>query len=199
MYVVGITGASGSILGVRLVEELLARGERTAVLVTDTAREVIVHEVLRGERPFASMRELLAARGREFDPHLLIEESNRNFLSPLASGSNGFEAVILIPCSMKSLAGVASGYADSLLGRIADVALKERRRLVIVPRETPLGRIHLENMLRLKDAGADIVPPLPAFYTMPETIDDVINFIVGRVLTLLGFEHNLYKKWASDD
>ncbi len=199
MYVVGITGASGSILGVRLVEELLARGEKTAVLVTDTARQVIAHEVLRGARPFSSMRELLAGRGREFEPYLLIEESNRNFLSPLASGSNGFEAVILIPCSMKSLAGVASGYADSLLGRIADVALKERRRLVVVPRETPLGRIHLENMLRLKDAGADIVPPVPAFYTMPETIDDVINFIVGRVLSLLGFNHDLYKKWASDD
>ncbi len=199
MYVVGITGASGSILGVRLVEELLASGKKTAVLVTDTAREVIAHEVLRGSRPFASMRDLLAGREIAFDPALLIEESNRNFLSPLASGSNGFEAVILIPCSMKSLAGVAAGYADSLIGRVADIALKERRRLVIVPRETPLGRIHLENMLRAQEAGADIVPPVPAFYTMPETIDDVVNFIVGRVLSLLGIGHDLYKKWASDD
>jgi len=199
MYIVGITGASGSIIGVRLIEELLLAGKEVTAIVTDTARNVISHELFRGEFSPASVAEVIERRGAGVSRELLAEEHNNNFFSPAASGSNRFDAVIIAPCSMKTLAAVASGYADTLMTRVVDIALKEKRQAILVPRETPLNRIHLENLLRAKDAGADIVPPMPAFYTNPETVDDIINFIVGKVLSLLNVEHSLFRKWSQDD
>ncbi|HPJ40396.1 MAG TPA: UbiX family flavin prenyltransferase [Spirochaetota bacterium] len=199
MYITGITGASGSIIGVRLVEELLKAGKEVTAIVTDTAWKVISHEVFRGRHCPASIAEVIVRRGAEVPTGLLREEHNGNFFSPAASGSNHFDAVIIAPCSMKTLSAVASGFADTLMTRVVDIALKENRQAILVPRETPLNRIHLENMLRAKDAGADIVPPMPAFYTNPETVDDIIDCIVGKVLSLMKIDHSLYRKWAGND
>jgi len=123
---------------------------------------------------------------------------NDDFNAPFMSGSNVPEAVIIIPCSMGKLASVANGISGNLLERIADVALKEKRQLILVVRETPLSLIHLENMVKVARAGAQILPAMPAFYHYPKTVDDMINFVVGKVLNLLRIEHNLFKGWRKE-
>lgn len=120
---------------------------------------------------------------------------NDDLMSPLASGSHRAGPMVVVPCTMATMGSLAAGLSQGLLERAADIALKERRQLVIVPRETPLNRIHIENMLRLKDAGADILPAMPAFYNKPESIEDMVDFIVGRILDLLEIEHTLYRRW----
>jgi 4-hydroxy-3-polyprenylbenzoate decarboxylase len=123
---------------------------------------------------------------------------NDNIEAPFMSGSNAPEAVVIIPCSVGKLAAIANGISGNLLERIADVALKERRRLILVVRETPLSLIHLENMVKAARAGAEILPAMPAFYHHPRTVDDMVNFIVGKVLNLLRIEHNLFKGWRKE-
>lgn len=199
MYIVGITGASGPIIGVRLIEELLKAGKEVTAIVTDTARRVISHEMFHGEFSPDTISEVIVRRGPGVPRELLAEEKNGNFFSSAASGSNHFDAVIIAPCSMKTLAAIASGYADTLMTRVVDIALKENRQAILAPRETPLNRIHLENMLRVKDAGCHIAPPMPAFYTNPETVDDIIDFIVGKMLSLLNIDHTLFRKWGTRD
>jgi len=127
----------------------------------------------------------------------LTEFQNNDISSPVASGSSPFEAVVVVPTSMKTLSSIACGYTDTLIARTCDVALKEKRRCIIVPRETPLNVIHMENMLRAAKAGAVIMPPVPGFYTRPRTIDDIIDFIVGKILNLLDRKHTLFKSWGS--
>jgi len=129
--------------------------------------------------------------------HVRIWE-NDNFEAPFMSGSNAPEAVVIIPCSMGKLAAVANGISGNLLERIADVALKERKQLILVVRETPLSLIHLENMVKVTKAGATVLPAMPAFYHHPKTIDDMVNFVVGKVLNVLGIEHNLFKGWRKE-
>ena len=197
MIVVSISGASGPIMGIRLIEELLNSGEKVIAVVSATAWQIIEYELSfkKGKTP-SSLKDLLIQRSVASNCDLFTEFGNDDMCSPLASGSTPFEALVVIPCSMKTLSAIAHGYADSVITRTCDVALKEKRRCIIVPRETPLNLIHIENMLKAAQAGADIVPPVPGFYTLPRSVDDIINFVIGKVLNLLGREHNLFKSWG---
>jgi 4-hydroxy-3-polyprenylbenzoate decarboxylase len=199
MIVVAISGASGPIMGVRLIEELLNSEEKVAAIVSQPARQIIEYEIFREKRSFSSLEELLSRRGLSGNYDLLSEFKNNDFFAPVASGSTKFEAMVVIPCSMKTLSAIVHGYADSLITRTCDVALKESRRCIIVPRETPLSVVHTENIHRAAMAGIDIVPPVPGFYTRPESVDDVVNFVVGKVLNLLGREHDLFESWGKKE
>ena len=199
MIVVAISGASGPIMGVRLIEELLNSGEKVAAIVSRPARQIIEYEILREKISFSSLKELLAKRGLSENYDLLSEFKNNDFFAPVASGSTKFEAMVVIPCSMKTLSAIVHGYANSLITRTCDVALKEKRRCIIVPRETPLSVVHTENIHRAALAGIEIVPPVPGFYTRPESVDDVVNFVVGKVLNLLGREHDLFESWGKKE
>lgn len=196
MIVVGISGASGPIMGIRLIEELLNSNERVAAIVSQAAGQIIEYEMLNEKESFTSLKELLLKRGLSGNHNLLSEFENHDFFSPVASGSASFEAMVVMPCSMKTLSAIVHGYADSLITRACDVALKERRRCIIVPRETPLSVVHTENLYKAALAGIEIVPPVPGFYTRPESLDDVINFVVGKVLNLLGRRHDLFESWG---
>ena len=195
MIGVAITGASGPILGVRLIEELLNSGEQVCAVVSEAAWSVIAHELGYKKAGAAPLTALLSKRGKTGALKLLREFDSANFFSPLASGSTPFDAMVVAPCSMKTLSAAANGYSDSLITRACDVALKEKRKLILVPRETPLSAIHLENMLKLSRAGASIVPPVLGFYSRPGTIDDMVDFVTGKVLNLLGIKHDLFKSW----
>lgn len=188
-YVIGITGASGSIYGIRLIQELGRRNHNVNVVITSAGKKVIAEEL--GVASIEQMDKLGLA---EISYNVRIWE-NDNFEAPFMSGSNAPEAVVIIPCSMGKLAAVANGISGNLLERIADVALKERKQLILVVRETPISLIHLENMVKVTKAGATVLPAMPAFYHHPETVDDLVNFIVGKVLNLLGIEHKLFKGW----
>lgn len=196
MIVVAISGASGPIMGVRLIEELLNSEEKVTAIVSQPARQIIEYEILREKISFSSLKELLAKRGLSGNYDLLSEFKNNDFFAPVASGSTRFEAMVVIPCSMKTLSAIVHGYANSLITRTCDVALKEKRRCIIVPRETPLSVVHTENIHRAALVGIEIVPPVPGFYTRPESVDDVVNFVVGKVLNLLGREHDLFESWG---
>ncbi len=172
--VVGISGASGVALGIRLLERLEPTDREVHLILTEPARQVI--ELESG----CELRKIEALATRAYGPNDLT--------APMASGTFATDGMAVIPCSMKTLAGIASGYADNLLLRAADVCLKERRRLVLVPRETPLNLIHLENMRRLALAGATLLPPVITMYTGPKSIEDLIDQIVGKVLDALGVE-----------
>ncbi|HIH00496.1 TPA: UbiX family flavin prenyltransferase [Thermoplasmata archaeon] len=177
--VVGITGASGVKYGIRLLEALEC--ETTVVLSEDAAA------IAAGEAG-------LTAEDIEAMAHASFK--NDDLSSPLASGSVRFDAMVVAPCSMSTMAKIACGVADNLITRAASVALKERRTLVLVPRETPLSTIHLQNMLRLSEVGAVILPACPAFYPSPESVDDIVDFVVGRILDVLGVEHSLFRRWT---
>ena len=177
-YFVGITGASGVVLGARLLEELSQR-DRVFCCLTETANLIAESE------------------GVSFPEEGVSYLGERDFLSPVASGSFRLKACIVVPCSMGTLGRIASGISGNLIERAADIALKEGWKLVLVPRETPLNCIHLENMLKLARAGAIILPPVLTFYHTPTSIQDMVDFVVGRVLDVLGIEHSLYKRWGS--
>lgn len=179
--VIGMSGASGSVLGLRLLEELKSAGVETHLIMTETAKEILTHET--GKKP--SDLEKLAKKVWK----------NSDFFASVASGSFKTDGMVIIPCSMKTLAGIASGYSDNLLLRTADVHLKERRKLVLVARETPLSGIHLENMTRVSRAGGIILPPVLTYYSKPKTIDDMTKHIVGKVLDLFGIESKSFKRW----
>ena len=188
-YVVGITGASGSIYGVRLIQELARKKHNVNVVITSAGKQVMREEL--GVAGFDKLEELgLSKAGRNIE----IWE-NDDFSAPFMSGSNAPEAVVFIPCSVGKLAAIANGMSTNLIERTADVALKEQRQLILVVRETPFSIIHLENMLKAAKAGAQILPAMPAFYHHPRTIDDMVNFVVGKVLNLLRIEHKLFKGW----
>jgi flavin prenyltransferase len=193
-YVVGITGASGSIYGVRLIRELALRKHRIDVVITNAGKQVMKEEL--GVSAFKTATDKLGLS--KIKGQMTIWE-NDNFEAPFMSGSSAPEAVIIIPCSMGKLAAVANGISDNLLERTADVALKEKKQLILVVRETPFSLIHLENMVKIARAGAQILPAMPAFYHHPKTIDDMVNFVVGKVLNLLRIEHNLFKGWRRED
>jgi len=198
MIVVGITGASGSIIGIRLIEELLKAGDEVTGIVSEVGWAVITHELryqTKGESP---LTDLLHQRGMKASLDNFREHGEWNLFAQAASGSAKVEAVVVAPSSMKTLSAIANGYADSLIIRACDVALKERQKCIIVPRETPLNLIHIENMRKATLAGAVILPPVPGFYTHPQTVDDMVDFVVGKILNLLGRTHNLFKPWSPD-
>jgi flavin prenyltransferase len=196
MIIVAITGASGPIMGIRLIEELLAGGEAVTGIATEGSIGIMEHELsctISGDFPITKV---LEQRGNLPDLTNFREYDDKNFNAPCASGTSAFEAIIVVPCSMKSLSAIANGYADNLITRACDVALKERKKCIIVPRETPLNLIHIENMRKATLAGAIIAPPIPGFYTRPQTADDIVDFIVGKILNLLGKKQNLLKSWG---
>ena len=183
--IVGITGASGTIYGVRLLEVLQSLGVETHLVMTPAARRVAELETGYG----AADVEALAT----------YSYANDEIAAPIASGSFRTGGMIVAPCSIKSLSAVANSFNDSLLARAADVCLKERRKLVLVVRETPLHLGHLRLMAQATEYGAIILPPMPAFYHQPTTIADLVDQTVGKVLDQFGFEHDLYRRWGGGD
>jgi 4-hydroxy-3-polyprenylbenzoate decarboxylase len=195
---VAFTGASGLPYGLRLVECLLNAGIKVQLLYSQAAQIVAKQEMdftLPG-RPAEAQAEL-SVRFKAAEGQLKVY-GLQEWFAPLASGSNPPDAYVICPCTMGTLAKVAAGMADDLITRAADVALKEGRKLILVPRETPFSIIHLENMLRLAKAGAIILPPNPGFYHHPTDINGVIDFVVARILDQLGVEHSLMARWGDD-
>lgn len=179
--IVAITGASGVVYGKRLLGILQERKVETHLVVSKAAEKVIEHE--------------LEMRKKELEELASHVYDVNDLSAPIVSGSFKTDGMIVIPCSMKTLAGIAHGYSDNLILRAADVTLKEKRKLILVPRETPLSVVHLRNMLDLASQGVLIVPAMPAYYHKPEKIEDLVDFIAGKVLDLLGIEHELFKRW----
>lgn len=193
--ILAITGASGAQYGLRLCEELLAAGHTLTLLVSRAGFAVLKAEAgldWSGTEPEVSSRMRAHFQVPE---ERLAYYSGDNLLAPVASGSSAADAMVVCPCSMGSLARIACGISGNLLERSADVMLKEKRPLVLVPRETPLSEIHLENMLKLARMGARIVPAMPALYHVPQTLAEMIDFVVGKVLESLGVTHRLYRPW----
>ena len=192
-----LTGASGMPYGLRLIECLLAAGCRVQLLYSQAAQVVARQEVdLELPTRPAEARAALLARYPAVDPEKLAVFGREEWFAPVASGSNPPDAMIVCPCSMGTLAAIAQGLADNLIERAADVVLKEGRKLILVPRETPLSPIHLENRLRLARAGAVILPPSPGFYHHPQTVADVVDFVVARILDQLAVPHALLQRWG---
>lgn len=180
--IVGITGATGVVYGIRLLEELKKYDIKICLVVSKWAEETIRLETNYELSYIYSLADTV------FD--------NNNLAAAISSGSFQTIGMIVAPCSMKTLSGIANGYTDNLVVRAADVVLKEKRKLILLARETPLNIIHLDNMVKAAQAGAIIMPPVPSFYTKPESIDDIINHTVGRVLDMFGFlDNKLVKRW----
>ncbi|MDR1995457.1 flavin prenyltransferase UbiX [Azonexus sp.] len=193
-----LTGASGMPYGLRLLDCLLAASCHVQLLYSQAAQVVARQEMELelSSRP-AEARTALLTRLPAADPELLAVYGREEWFAPLASGSNPPDAMVVCPCSMGTLAAIAQGLATNLISRAADVALKEGRKLVLVPRETPLSAIHLENMLRLTRAGAVILPPSPGFYHHPQAVGDLVDFVVARILDQLAVPHTLTRRWGS--
>ena len=194
-FVISICGASGSIYGIQLLKALLARPFHVLLIISPSGYKVLEHETKFKE--FSSVLEFLKSREviLNKDAFLEILDSNDIAGAP-ASGSFLHSGMAIAPCSMKTLAKISSGIADNLITRAADVALKEKRRLVLLPRETPLSLIHLNNMTKALKAGATIIVPSPSFYTKPKTIEELVDTVVARVLDHLGVDNNLVKRWT---
>jgi 4-hydroxy-3-polyprenylbenzoate decarboxylase len=190
------TGASGMPYGLRLLDCLLA-ARRTVFLMYSPAAQIVAHQecdLVLPAQPREAERMLTARYGA---PEGSLRVFGReDWMAPVASGSNPPDAMAVCPCSMGTLGAIAGGLADNLIERAADVMLKERRPLVLVPRETPLSAIHLENMLKLARAGAVILPPAPGFYTRPESVEAIVDFVVARVLDQLGVANDLVPRWG---
>lgn len=181
MIVVGITGATGVIYAVRLLEELKKLNEETALLITDPAKIILKYELNMDEK--------------EIEKLATVIYDSKDLTASINSGSFRFKSMVIVPCTMKTLSAIATGYASNAITRASDVVLKERRKLVLVPRETPLRSIHLENMLKISREGGIILPAMPGFYHNPQNIDDMVNFVVGKILDVLEIENNLFKRW----
>jgi 4-hydroxy-3-polyprenylbenzoate decarboxylase len=181
--IIGMSGATGPIYGIRLLEALKGEEAETHLIITSPAREIILQETS------YSLKKVESLAHRVYD--------DGDLSAPISSGSFKTDGMIIIPCSIKSLSSIAHSYNMNLLTRAADVTLKERRKLVLVVRETPLHQGHLEMMLQVSGMGGIILPPIPAFYFHPKTLDDLINHTVGKVLDLFGINHHLFERWGS--
>jgi 4-hydroxy-3-polyprenylbenzoate decarboxylase len=193
---VGITGASGAIYATRTLAALLEREVHVELIVSDYGRRLLRDEL--GDA--ASVDRLMPYLTERYGPGVaagsLTVHNNRDQGATLASGSHGCRGMAIVPCSMKTLAAVAHGLSRNLIERAADVMMKEQRRLVIVPRETPMSLPQLRNMVLCAEAGAMILPAMPAFYQQPKSLDDLADFMAGKILSALGFEHQLYPAWT---
>jgi 4-hydroxy-3-polyprenylbenzoate decarboxylase len=195
----GVTGASGAAYAGHTLRALTAAGYEVGLCVSDAACQVIGHEILGlNELPGKARRdEMIGHFLTKYAPHSTVEVFDPgDFSCRFASGSSGAEATLIAPCSMSTLANIAHGTGSNLIHRAAEVMLKERRRLVLMPRETPLSLIQIENMATVTRAGAVVLPAMPGLYTRPETIDDMIDFVVGRALDQLGVENTLTPRWG---
>lgn len=179
--VVAMTGASGAILGIRLLQELRKSGAETHLIISDWARRTIELET------DYTLEQVCAIAD-------VVHPAN-DLAASVSSGSFQTDGMVIMPCSMKTLSAIANGFSYNLIARAADVALKERRPLIVVPRETPLSSIHLRNMLSLSGDGAILLPPCIGFYICPKTLDDVVDHLVGKVLDELRIPHQLYRRW----
>ena len=182
MIVIAITGASGVIYGVEMLKALKELNVETGLLISDSAKIVMKYEL--NDCNLEDIESLA-------DHYCEANEID----SSINSGSFKFDSMVIIPCSMKTVSAIANGYASNSISRVADVALKERRNLVLVPRETPLRDVHLENMLRISKEGGIILPAMPAFYHEPKDIKDMTDFIVGKVLDVLRIDNEMFKRW----
>jgi len=179
--VIGFSGASGVIYGIRLIEVLHSINIETYLIISEWAKKNIEIET---DKTLEYVKSLSS-----------INYDNFKLDASVSSGSFLHDGMVIVPCSMKSLSSIANGYDDTLISRAASVTLKESRKLIIVPRETPLSRIHLENMIKLQQAGAIILPAMPGFYHKPSTIEEIIDHLVGKILDQLNIKHNLFKRW----
>jgi 4-hydroxy-3-polyprenylbenzoate decarboxylase len=201
IYTIAITGASGSIYGVRLLKYLLEKKHTVYLTITKEGGLILKEEMgfnWQVEQKQIEIEKKIKRdlKLKEIKLHYFSED---NLSASISSGSVKVDAMVVIPCSMKTLSGIACGYANNLVERAADVMLKERRTLIIVPRETPLNSIHLRNMLTLSEIGVKIIPAMPAFYSCPKKIDDLIDFMVGKVLDSLGIENSLFRRWKGSN
>lgn len=189
-YIVAITGASGVIYGVRFVQTLLSMNHEVHLVLSDAAC-IVLEQELGWDAKRLSQLDLQAY----FPGKNLVAYHNSNIAAPIASGSFQTDGMVIIPCTMSTLAAVAHGMSDDLIERAADVMLKERRRLVLVPRETPLSAIHLRNMLSLADMGAHIVPAMPGFYHRPQSLGDLVDFMLGKVLDVMEIPNQSFQRY----
>lgn len=179
--VIGLSGASGIIYGIRLLEILHSLNIQTYLIVSEWGKKNIEIET---DKNLEYVKSLSS-----------ISYENFKLDASVSSGSFLHDGMVIVPCSMKSLSSIANGYDDTLISRAASVTLKESRKLILVPRETPLSRIHLENMIKLQDAGAIILPAMPGFYHKPSTIDEIVDHLVGKILDQLKIKHDLFTRW----
>jgi len=195
---VAITGASGTVYALRLIEQLLAAGRRVWLLYSQAAQVVLKMEnsLELSSRPAEAEQQLTALF--QAAPGQLRVFGRQQWTAPVASGSNPPAAMAVVPCTTGTLGSIANGICDDLIDRAADVMLKERRKLILVVRETPFSAIHLENMIRLDRAGAVIMPANPGFYMQPQSVDDLVDFMVARILDQLGVVHQLLPRWGED-
>ena len=194
-FAIAITGASGALYATRTMAALLERECHLEVVISDYGRRLL-HEELGEGAAVPRLREFLVGKyGEAVSRGSYTILSNKDLGATIASGSHDCEAMVIVPCSMKTLAGVAHGLSRNLIERAADVMLKEKRRLVLVPREAPMSLPQLKNMVLCAEAGAMMLPAMPAFYQMPKTLDDLADFMAGKILSALGFDQTLYPKW----
>jgi 4-hydroxy-3-polyprenylbenzoate decarboxylase len=194
-YVLAITGATGPVIGMRVLKELASSAE-VHIIISAQSFAIIRDETdtdWTGDVDADIQEKIRSFTGKE----RVFYHSEKNFEAPVSSGSFRTDGMVVVPCSMKSLAGIAGGYSNSLVERAADVTIKEGRPLVLSPREIPFSAIHLENMLKLARLGVRIVPPVCGFYHGPETIGDMVDFVAGRILDAMRVEHDMYRRWGS--
>lgn len=192
-WIVGMTGASGIRFAERLIQVLNQTGRKIHLVISEPAR-LTMKEELGIVLPSLSSEDFARAFKIE-NPALIEIHHPKDFTAPIASGSYPVEGMVVVPCSMGTLGAIANGLSQNLIHRAADCVIKENRRLVIVPRETPFSAIHLENMLKLARLGVRVVPPIPGFYSGEKTIEDVVDFVVGKVLDQMDIPHALYPRW----
>jgi 4-hydroxy-3-polyprenylbenzoate decarboxylase len=193
------TGASGMPYGLRLLELLLSSGSRVYLLYSQPA-QMVAHQEMQFVLPSRAKdaEELFSRRFNAVEGQLRVF-GREDWFAPVASGSNAPDAMVICPCTMGTLAAIAGGLSQKLIERAADVMLKEKRKLILVPRETPFSSIHLENMLKLAQAGAVILPPNPGFYHHPQTVEDMVDFVVARILDHLEVGHALMPRWGEKE
>lgn len=192
-YVFAITGASGSIIAIRAIEELLESSE-IYLIISKQSFQIIKHETGIGWNS-KTEKEIETKIRKYFNSKRIFYFAEDNFFAPISSGSFKTDGMLVIPCSMKTLSGIANGYSNNLIERAADVTIKEGRMLLLSPREIPFSAIHLENMLKLARLGVKIAPPVMGFYNKPKNLDEMIDFTVGKILDSFGIENKLFKRW----